>query len=191
MRPAEQNQRDVGLGGVEALGYFGLRHRSSQCPDLGHLFAGQKLLEERDETGVDGVLFVEPIIRPFEVRGGGIGLHAIDVINDGKSVGIWHERQSDNSVEVNGLASAASPEAYLRISSRIDARFEYLAIASLWAVSSHSEAIQTSNATDVADFVGFAKSGDGDASPFFDVHDMGSRGRDAHVIAPSRAHQGD
>src|SRR5437899_9485250 len=137
MCAAKQNQRYVGLRGAIPFGYLGLGHLSGQSPDLADLFWGEKFLEESDEASVNGVLFVAPIIGPFEVGSDAVRFNPIHVIDHREIIWVGNKRDTDEAMQQECSETSCAVQANLLVSEFVDARFEHFAIASLEAMSPH------------------------------------------------------
>jgi hypothetical protein len=188
----KQDQRYVGLCAAKALGYLSLRHRSAESSDLGNLIVGQKLLEHRDQTDVDSVLFVEPIVCPFEIGDDVVGFDSINVVDHRKVGWIWNESEPYKSVDVDGFALTFAEEIELAIPKFIDAMLQHLAVASLRTTRSHTHSIEASYPTKAADLVEVSEVCDRNRSPFFcesDIHTTGcpSGNGGTMIKDPSRA----
>ena len=173
----KQDQRNVGLCTAETLGYLSLRHGPAEFPDFSDFICGQEFLETGDTADVDSMLFVKSVRSPFEVVSAGIGFHTIDMVYDREIFGIGDEGKSDQSVDIDGLKLSISVQIDLRVSNLIDARSEYLSIASLQdAMDADAFAVKASNAAETADFIEVGKRFDRNGSPFFnrdDIHEAG------------------
>lgn len=186
-----ENKRHVGLRDAESFGYFGLRHRSTQHSDFRDFFSAQKLLEMGDESSVDSVLLVESVVSPFKVGRKAVRLYAVDMVDHREIGRVGNECHRNEAVDVDSFGFPLSPQADLGVSNSIDSWSEVFPVASLQSIRTHAHSINASDAAKVADFVVFTKHGDGDASPFFDEHNMGPFARSAHIIASFCGHQGD
>lgn len=183
-----QDQRYVGLRAAESLGYLGLDHRSFQAPDLSDLFAGQELLEAGDEAGVDGVLLVQPVIRPFEVSGRAVYLHAVDVVDHRKMGWVRDEGDCDESMDVDRPSSSISEESDLRISDLVGAGPKNFTIAPSRSARPTANPIHAAHATKIADFVEPIKVID--TSPLLVNHQTGPFAKEAHSTVTSDVTQG-
>lgn len=186
-----QDQRYVGLCGAEALGYFGLSHRSAQAPNLGDLFGVQKLLEQRDESHIDGMLLIEPVGRPFQVGSEAIRLHSIEMVDDRKPGRVGNEGDRDESMDVDRFAISIFPQSNLRVTNVVGARSENLPVASLRSIDTHTKPVNASDSPEVTDLVGITQAGDMNWSPVFgcDNHATGRPSGEVGLAVknPSRA----
>jgi hypothetical protein len=167
MRPAKQDQRDIGLGNAILLGDLALRHRSTKQPDFSDFFAGQQLLETRDTADVDSVLLIAGIAGPFEIRYDVVRFDAINVVDHRETARIWDESNANKSVNVDRFAFPISEKIELAVSKFVDAMFEDLTVASLQATRPHPHSIEASYSTEVADLVEVSEVRDRNGSQFF------------------------
>lgn len=172
-----ENKRHVGLRDAESFGDFCLAHGAFQASDLCDFLGGQKFVVSRDATDVDGVLFVEPVISPFEIVSGTIHLDALDVIDNRKLSWIGDEGERDQPMNVYGFSFAISTEIDLGIPNLIDAGSKDFAVTCLqFSFRPYSHSINAADSANVANFVTVAEVSDRNRSPFFcknDIHVTG------------------
>ena len=167
-----QDQRYVRLRGAEQLGYIGLLHCSAKRPDLGYFGWGQQFLEGFDESSIDGVLLIRPVISPLEIGEDVIRLVTVDVVDKGQANWIWNESECDKSMDETGRSFSFSKQCDLHVTEFMKGGLEKLSIASLRPMPCFSHPIHASDSSNVADFVEtFEARND---SPLFFNHDVAS-----------------
>lgn len=170
-----QDQRYVGLCDAEPLAYFGLGHGSSKSSYFLDFNRRQEFLEESDSSDIDSVLLVKMVGTPFEIGYDVIRFETVNMVDDRKVIGIGDERETDKSVNMDGLAFPISEKIDVSIAQFIGAgpqdfpiypsRFQTIA-----------DAIKAAHATEVTDLVEISEVFDRNRSPFFcedDIHSTG------------------
>jgi hypothetical protein len=191
MSAFEQDQRYVGLCAAEHLGYLSLRHGSAKPSDLCHFFGGQKLLEECDSANIDGVLFIPSVVGPLKIGDDIVRFHPIDVVDHGEVVGVGDECEPNKPMNMDGLALSVSIEIDSPISEFVGAWAKDLSIYPS-CLQAMTNAVKTTNAAEIADFVEITEVSDLNRSPFFrksDIHMTGcpSGNGGLAIKDPSRA----
>ncbi len=160
-----QNKRDVALCGAKSFGNIDLSHRTPKSPDLGHFFRCQEFFEACDKTNINGMLLVEPVVRPLKVGCVAIGFNAVDVVDEREIGWIGNEGNRDEAMDIDRLASSAAPQTDLRVSDTVNARSKDFSVASLWTIRTNSYSVKASYSSKTANFVEAGEFVDG--SPFF------------------------
>jgi hypothetical protein len=181
MCSATENRGDVSLGYAEKLGDLDLRHLVSQLSDFGHFICAQEFLEQRNTANVDSVLPITLIGCPFQIDGYAVSFVAIDVVDDRKVKWIGDERQCHESMDVDRLAPSISKEIDVGISKFIRGGADNLAVYSS-GLKSVADAIETSDAAEIAHLVEIPEVRDRDRSPFFNLHDIHVAGGPSGLI---------
>ena len=167
MKPAK-DQGHIALRCSESSGNLGLAHRSAKLADFGNFLCSQKFLVHGDEPGIDGVLFVSPVIGPLKICDDVVSLGAINVVHNRKTIWVRNEGKSHQAVNKNRFGNVIGPETDRKVSKRMFAGPQDFSVTSTklpGATRAHS--VKASDAAQIADFVYVSKLSQVNGSPLF------------------------
>lgn len=175
MGAASQDRRDVGLRDTVQFGYIDLGHSVSKSADFGDFFCAEKLLEHGNAADIDGVLSIGSVINPLKIGHNVVGFDAVNMIDDGESIGIWNKCHSHQTVDMDGLTLSVPEKVDVRVSEFIRSWTKDLAIYPT-GLKPVADAVKTAYAPEIAHLVEISEVIDRNGSPFFcesDIHTAG------------------
>lgn len=143
--------------------------------------------------GLSGMQIVSQPRYPFQIGNGVIGLDEINVVDLRKVAGIWNECKGNDAMDGPAFDEAVCLQKDAGVSAMIDKGPQHFRFDTpKTSILATTEAVNTSNPSEVTGLVPVPKFGDANGSPFFSdcgIHSVGrpSGNNGAAVKNPSRA----
>jgi hypothetical protein len=166
MQPAN-DQGHVGLGRAEHAGDCHLAYGAGETTDSSNFVGREKFAVHSNAPDIDGVLSVSLVINPLKICGRVVPLHAVDVVDEGKMLGIWDKCKSYQSVNEKCLFEASREQIHMTIPQAVGCGPQHFSVNPARPQPAGAYSVKTSDAAKVTDFVESHQFGDVNGSPFF------------------------